>query len=444
MTTELLQQVRVIDPVSGIDNITDVLIADGVIQAIAVNISDISPDTQIRDCRGLVLGPGLVDLYSHSGEPGFEERETLSSLMQAAATGGFTRISILPNTSPAIDNPGLVAQLQKRVQGIGDRGQGNNSSPTPPTSSSPPTPPSPPLPHLHIWGAMTLDVAGKQMTELADLAAAGVIGFTDGLPLDNLSLVRRVLEYVQPLGKPVAFWACDRLLTANGVMRECADAIRFGLPPIPASAETTAIAALLELVAATGNRQVHIMRVSTARSVELIAAAKAQGLPISASTTWLHLLLDTKAIKSYNSSLHLDPPLGTASDVKALREGVRTGVIDAIAIDHAPYTYEEKVQAFAEAPAGAIGFELALPLLWQHLVETGEFTALELWQALSNRPAECLQQKVTAVATNHKAELTLFDPQKIWQVEKKNLYTLSQNTSWLGQELQGRVVQIWV
>ncbi|BCL38655.1 dihydroorotase [Nostoc sp. MS1] len=438
MTTELLQQVRVIDPVSGIDTVTDVLIADGVIQAISTNLSEISPDTQIRDCRGLVLGPGLVDLYSHSGEPGFEERETLTSLMQAAAAGGFTRVSILPDTSPAIDNPALVAQLQKQrdgeMRGMREMREINSS----------PTPPSLPLPHLHIWGAITLDVAGKQMTELADLAAAGVVGFTDGMPLDNLSLVRRLLEYVQPLGKPVAFWPCDRSLTSNGVMRECTDAIRFGLPPIPASAETTAIASLLELVAATGSSQVHIMRVSTARSVELIAAAKAKGLPITASTTWLHLLLDTKAIKTYNTSLHLDPPLGTATDVKALREAVRTGIIDAIAIDHAPYTYEEKVQAFAEAPPGAIGFELALPLLWQYLVETGEFTALELWQALSNRPSACIQQKVNTVAPNHKAELTLFDPKKIWKVEKKNLYTLSQNTSWLGQELQGQVVQIWV
>lgn len=428
MTTELLQQVRVIDPVSGIDNITDVLIADGVIQAIAPNIPNTRPDTQIRDCRGLVLGPGLVDLYSHSGEPGFEERETLASFLQAAAAGGFTKVSILPDTSPAIDNPALVAQLQKRGQG----------------EKSPIPNPQYLAPLLYIWGAMTLDVAGKQMTELADLAAAGVVGFTDGLPLDNLSLVRRLLEYVQPLGKPVAFCPCDRQLSANGVMREGADALRFGLPPIPPSAETSAIAALLELVAASGNTQVHIMRVSTARSVELIAAAKAQGLPITASTTWLHLLLDTKAVKSYNTSLHLDPPLGNASDVKALREGVRTGVIDAIAIDHAPYTYEEKVQAFAEAPPGAIGFELALPLLWQNLVETGEFTALELWQALSTRPAQCIQQKVSAFAPHHQAELTLFDPQKIWKVEKKNLYTLSSNTSWLGQELQGRVIQTWV
>ncbi|MDZ8225172.1 dihydroorotase [Nostoc sp. ChiVER01] len=435
--TELLQKVRVIDPVSKIDELFDVLIADGYIQEVASHITDISPDASIRDCRGLVIGPGLVDLYSHSGEPGFEERETLLSLLQSATAGGFTRISILPNTSPAIDNPALVAQLQKKrgeTRGQGDKGTGGQGDNFSPLSS--------PLPLLHIWGAITLDVAGKQMTELADLASAGVVGFSDGEPLENLALVRRVLEYVQPLGKPVAFWPSDRQLSANGVMREGVDALRFGLPPIPASAETSAIAALLELVAAIGT-PVHIMRVSTSRSVELIASAKAAGLPITASTTWMHLLLDTKAIKSYNTSLHLDPPLGNSSDVAALRAGVRAGVIDAIAIDHTPYSYEEKVQAFAEAPPGAIGLELALPLLWQYLVETEEFTALELWRALSTSPAECLGQKVSAILPHQPAELTLFDPQQIWKVERKSLYTLSQNTPWLGQQIKGHVVQTW-
>ncbi|MDB9318223.1 dihydroorotase [Nodularia spumigena] len=416
---ELLQQVRIIDSELETDKIADVLIADGKIQAVAPQISDISSDTQIKDCRGLILGTGLVDLYSHSSEPGFEERETLSSLLQAAAAGGFTRVSILPDTSPAIDHPAIVAQLRQKA------GEMVN------------------IPHLHIWGAMTLDLAGKQLTELADLVAAGVVGFTDGKPWENLGFVRRVLEYLQPFGKPVAFSPGDRLLSANGVVREGTQALRLGLPPIPASAETTAIASLLELVAATGT-PVHIMRVSTARSVEIIAAAKAQGLPITASTTWMHLLLDTKAIKSYNTSLHLEPPLGNASDVEALRAGVRAGVIDAIAIDHAPYTYEEKVQAFAESPPGAIGFELALSLLWQNLVETGKFTALELWQALSTKPAICLQQKPSLITPDQKAELTLFNPQETWKVEKKNLHTLSSNTPWLGQEIKGRVVQIWV
>ena len=415
MTKELLKQVRVIDPVQKTDTVTDVLIIDGYIQTVAPQITDFSSDTSIRDCQGLILGAGLVDLYSHSGEPGFEERETLNSLLQAAAAGGFTRVGVLPNTSPPIDKPALVAQLQQQRDAY---------------------------PHLHIWGAITLDLAGKQLTEVADLAAAGVVGFTDAKPWDNLGIVRRVLEYLQPFGKPVAFWPCDRHLAANGSMREGAEALRIGLPPIPASAETTAIAALLELVADIGT-PVHIMRISTARSVELIAQAKAQGVPITASTTWMHVLLDTTAIRSYHTSLHLDPPLGNHEDMLCLREAVRTGIIDAIAIDHAPYTYEEKVQAFAESPPGAIGLELALPLLWQNLVATGEFTALELWRVLSHQPAACLQQEVKAIQAGEEAELTLFNPLQIWQVNKANLQTLAYNTPWFAQEVTGRVVQVW-
>ena len=416
---ELLKQVRVIDPGLGIDQVADIVIADGEIETVATQISEISADTHIQDGRGLVLGTGLVDLYSHCSQPGFEERETLSSLLQAAGAGGFTRINILPDTSPAIDHPAIVAQLQQKSREI------NNT------------------PRVYVWGAITQNLGGKQLTELTDLAIAGVVGFTDGQPWENIALVRRVLEYLQPTNKTVAFSPGDRLLSGNGVMREGAEALRLGLPPVPVSAETTAIASLLELVTDTGT-PVHIMRVSTARSVELIACAKAAGVPITASTTWMHLLLDTTAVKSYDTSLRLDPPLGNPSDVEALQAGVKQGVIDAIAIDHAPYTYEEKVQAFAESPPGAVGLELALPLLWQHLVESGKFTALELWRAVSTQPAICLQQKPSMITPHEKAELTLFDPQALWKVENSSLHTLSSNTPWLGQEIKGRVVRVWV
>jgi len=416
VTSELLQQVRVLDPVSGTDELADVMIAGGVIQAVQQRISDYPAQTQIRDCRGLVLGPGLVDLYSHSGEPGFEERETLASLASAAAAGGFTRLSILPDTVPPVDNPAGLARLQSLLL------------------------PDTPI-RVHYWAALTLGVQGQQMTELAELAAtSGVVGFADGQPLGNLALVRRLLEYLKPLGKPVALWPCDWQLAGNGAMREGSFSIRFGLPSVPALAETAALAALLELVEAIGT-PVHIMRVSTARSVQLIESAKARGLPITASTSWMHLLLDTKAIASYDTSLRLEPPLGNPADLAALRQGVRLGVLDAIAIDHTPYTYEEKTVAFAEAPPGAIGLELALPLLWHHLVETGELKALELWRVLSTRPAECLQQIPSAIAPGKPAELTLFAPQLSWKVEKQTLHSRSTNTPWLGQQLNGRVVQ---
>ncbi len=304
MTTELLQQVRVIDPVSQTDKIADVLLVDGYIQAISDKNLDIATDTRIHDARGLVLGTGLIDLYSHSGEPGREQRDTLNSILQAATAGGFTRLSILPDTIPAIDNSALASQLLQKSGVLrsplirnGLENRLVHSSLLPMTS----------FPRLNIWGALTLNISGKQMVEVADLANVGVVGFADAQPLGNLGFVRRLLEYLKPINKPIAMWACDRDLASNGVMREGKDSIRLGLPGNPAISETAAIAGLLELVAATGT-PVHFMRVSTVRSVELIAAAKQRGLPITASTTWMHLLLDTSSIKSYNQSLRLEPP----------------------------------------------------------------------------------------------------------------------------------------
>lgn len=409
---ELLQQVRILDPVSSTEKTADVLIIDGYIKAVENQIYEFPSDTKVRNCHDLILAPGLVDLYSHSGEPGFEERETLESLQKAAISGGFTRLAILPDTSPAIDNPAAVAKIQK------------NS------------------PQLLAWGAITQGVQGQQMTEMAELAEAGVVGFADGKPIVNLALLRRVLEYLQPLGKPIALWPSYPELVGNGVMREGADSIRFGLSGNSVMGETSALAALLEIIAAVGT-PVHIMRVSTARSVQLIEDARSRGLPITASTTWMHLLLDTEALASYNPSLRIEPPLGTPNDRLALRRGIKQGIIDAIAIDHTPYSYEEKTVAFAEAPPGAIGLELALPLLWQNLVATGEFTPLELWRLLSTRPAECLQQNPPKINPGSRAELTLFAPKETWQVNISNLCSLSTNTPWLGQELTGRILQTW-
>ena len=429
--SELLQQVRVIDPISGTDQqILDVLIVDGVIASVAEQIFDYPAQTQVRDCRGLVLGPGLVDLYSHSGEPGFEERETLASLLAAAAGGGFTKIHILPDTMPPLDNPAVLARMQQK---------GDNSEFRIPNSEFK----SSPSPQLYFWGALTLGVQGQQMTQLAELAAAGVVGFADGLPLEDVALLRRVLEYLKPINKPVALWPCNLQLSGNGVMREGSYSVRLGLPGNPAIAETTALATILELISAIGT-PVHIMRVSTARSVQLIQDAKAQGLPVTASTSWMHLLVDTKALSKYNTSLRIEPPVGNPEDLAALRQGVRIGILDAIAIDHTAYTYEEKTVAFASAPPGAIGLELALPLLWQNLVETGEWLALELWRALSTRPAQCLQHTPAAIATGRPAELTLFAPQESWSVNSQTLKSNSTNTPWLGQQLSGRVVKTWI
>ncbi len=435
MSSELLQQVRVLDPVSDHDRVADVLIEDGVIRAIADTLSDYPSETIVQDGRGLILGPGLVDLYSHSGEPGSEERETLRSLARAAAAGGFTRIAILPDTIPAVDNPGSVAWMQKRWWAVsGDRSQASEATPTP-------YPPYP-TPQLYCWGALTLGAEGQQMTELGELAATDIVGFADGRSLTNWLLIRRVLEYLKPLQKPVALFSSDSNLTGNGVMREGPSSLQFGLPGIPAIAETVPLLALLECVETIGT-PVHLMRISTARGVALVRAAKARGVPITASTTWMHLLLNSRAIGRYDPNLHICPPLGNPADQEALQQAVQEGIIDAIAIDHTPYTYEEKTVSFAEAPPGAIGLELALPLLWQSLVETGQWTALALWRSLSTRPALCLQQKVAAIAPGKPAELTLFDPKLAWTVNGPSLQSIARNTPWLEQTVTGRVVKTW-
>lgn len=403
----LLQQVRLLDPVANVDRVTDVLLENGSVRA--VSPSEVPSETEIRSCSSCVLAPGLIDLYSHSGEPGFEERETLESLEKAAIAGGFTHLNILPDTNPAIDHPAIVSQIRAK------------------------------FPRIHCWGALTIETQGQQMTELTELAAE-VAGFSDGKAIPNLALIRRLLEYSQPIQKPIALWASDPGLAGKGVIREGANSMRFGLPGVPVMAESAPLSALLECIEEIGT-PVHLMRISTARGVELIRSAKSRGVPITASTTWLHLLLSTDAVHAYDPSLRLDPPLGNRSDREALIQAVQDGVIDAIAVDHTPYTYEEKTVAFGEAPPGAIGFELALPLLWSNLVETDRWSALDLWRSLTVRPAGCLGQSFKSI--DQPNDLILFDPHEKWTVDHTSLRSLSINTSWLNQSLTGRVIQVW-
>jgi dihydroorotase len=419
---QLIQQVRLLDGVSQTDQVGDVLIGGEAIAAIAPQLSDLPPATELIEGRGKVLLPGLVDLYSQSGEPGHEQRETLISLMRSAAAGGVTRLGILPATSPALDQPALLTALHRRRQ--------EQASPAD-------------LPHLYPWAALTVGTQGQQMTELGDLALAPSVGFSDGQPLPHPLLLQRLLQYLQPLGKPVALWPCDPSLRADGVAREGPHALIYGLSADPPSSETAPLAALLELVALVGT-PLHLMRLSTARGVALIAQAKAQGLPITASTSWLHLLLSSQDLHSYDPNLRLAPPLGTPEDRAALVAAVKMGVIDAIAIDHTPYTYEEKTVGFAAAPPGAIGLELAWSLLWQHLVVEGDWSALELVQALSSRPAQCWGQAPPRLQVGQPAELALFDPTCPWTVKATTLQSLAANTCWWGETLRGRIVRTWV
>ncbi|NJK57823.1 MAG: dihydroorotase [Pleurocapsa sp. SU_5_0] len=421
---QLLQQVRIIDPVQQVDRLADVLIIDGKIKLINDQITDYPAQASIIQPSGLVLGTGLVDLYSHSSEPGNETRETLLELSQAGAMGGFTQLGILPDTIPAIDSAEVIAAVKHK----GDRFNlhGNQS-----TSLSN-------LPRLNFWGA-AYSQTHQTMNALAELEPE-IVGFTTQHNLSNLHLFKQILEYVQPGQKPVAIALHQNELAGAGVVREGNASIRYGMSGSPGFSEAAIIAAVLEIVAEIPT-PIHIMRVSTKRGVELIADAKARGVKVSASTTWMHLLWDSDAIGSYNPNLRLEPPLGNESDRIALVDGVRQGIIDAIAIDHQAYTYEEKTVAFALAPPGVVGLELALPLLWQKFVKSGAWSAIELWQALSSRPRQCIQQHPIAIANNQGIDLVLFDPEKKWLANQDNLKSPAANTPWYNQEITGKVIK---
>lgn len=416
----LLRQVRVIDPVAMVDHPQDVWIQSGKVAAIAKQLSDLPSDTEAIDAQELILAPGLVDLYSHSSEPGYESRETLAQLAQGAIAGGFTQVGILPDTQPTLDTLGQLNSFDQLIQSLPD-----------------------PKPRFQPWAAITRQLQGQALSELGELVTAKCCGFSDGKPLENWSLLRRFLEYARPYDKPIFLFPKNLALHNSGTARYGKASLAYGLVEELVSVETTAIAAICELVAEL-KTPVHLMKISTARGAEIIAEAKQRNLPITASTTWMHLLWNTKALSSYDPNLKLDPPLGNSSDQEALIEAIKTGVLEAIAIDHQPYLYEEKTVSFAEAPAGVIGLEVALPILWQYFVVSLDWQPLQLWRALSTNPQKCLGHPVKPITPESPQPLILFDPSQTWQVHSENLYCPQMNTPWWNKTLTGKVRNVFL
>ena len=415
---ELLQQIRLIDPTQGIDRLSDILIIEGKIEAIANSITEYPDQTQIVTGDGLILGTGLVDLYSHAQEPGNEGRESLLDLMRAATAGGFTQVGILPDTVPKIERIEILDAIAQKSNLLTQEQS---------------------LSQLHFWGAASVDDSGKQMNELAQLKSK-VIGYSDRFNLSNLNLFKQLLEYVQPWQKTIAIALDQNELTGNGVVREGEASIRYGMSGNPRFSEAAIIAAILEILVEIPT-PIHIMRVSTKRGVELIANAKQRNIPVTASTTWMHLLWNSAATGNYDPNLRLEPPLGEEKDREALIAGVKQGIIDAIAIDHQAYTYEEKTVPFRLAPPGVVGLEIALPLLWQNLVETQKLSALELWQALSTNPCICWQQQPIEISPKRNANLVLFAPQKTWIGDRESLQSPAFNTPYYNQQIIGKVIK---
>jgi len=396
----VLGNVRFIDPRNSIDQIADVLIVEGKLKSI--NTQELPGEIDYLNCENLLLAPALVDLYSILSQPGHEERETLSSLLCAARAGGIGQLNLY---SKVLNEPASFVHLDELLKTEGSSIE------------------------VNFWACANNN---QQLNNLLELSQSRIIGFIYNNPIEDYALARSILEYLAPIGLPLALTPLDRALAGKGVMREGVQALRLGLSGVPSYCETASLAGILQMVEEIGT-PVHFMRISTAKSIELIAQAKRKGLPITASTTWLHLLFTSEDIASYNPNLRLEPPLGNPGDRHALVEAIKTGIVDAIAIDHTPYTYEEKTVAFAEAPTGAIGLEIALALLYQKLVLTEELSPLELWAALTLKPIHSLGRS----PNNH---WILFDPNQQWKVEPSSLNSLSHNTHYLGEQVSGKVI----
>jgi dihydroorotase len=413
----LLANARILDPSRDLDIVGDVLIADGVVREAkrGIGAAGVPEGTDVIDCRGKVVAPGLVDMRAFIGEPGAASRETLASASQAAAAGGVTTIVCQPNTSPAIDEPATVDFVLRRARDTA-------------------------IVHVHPMAAITKGLEGKEMTEIGLLKAAGALAFTDcDKSITNAQVMRRALTYARDFDALIVHHTEDPDLTGDGVMNESEFASRLGLLGVPTAAETVMLERDLRLVSLTGGRY-QAASVTCAESLEVLRRAKYAGLDVSAAASINHLTLNENDIGPYRTFLKVAPPLRAESDRKALVEGIASGVIDVIMSDHNPQDVETKRLPFAEAAPGAIGLETML-VAGLRLVHSGELQLMALLRALSTRPAQLLGLPGGTLRAGAPADLIVVDTDVPWVVDPNELKSKCKNTPYDEARMQGRVVR---
>lgn len=408
----LLRGGRVIDPARGLDEVLDVLLADGVVARIGRAL-DAPEGADIRTVGGLVVAPGLIDVHVHLREPGGEHKETIATGARAAAAGGFTAVCAMPNTDPPVDDPASVGY----VRAAGLRAGGARVYPT---------------------GAVSVGQAGERLAEIGEMVEAGAVAVTDdGRPVSDAGLMRLALEYSMAFGIPVASHCEEKGLSRGGSMNEGIISTRLGLTGIPNAAEDVMIARDLMLAELTGGR-LHVQHVSTAGGVAMIREARARGVTVTAEATPHHLTLTDEAVDGYDTNAKMNPPLRTAADVEAVRSGLADGTLDVLATDHAPHHYDEKEQAFDDAPFGIVGLETAFGICMTALVENGVLTLPELIRRMSTNPARAFNLPGGTLAEGGVADVTVLDPAAAWTVDPARFYSKSRNTPFAGWSLRGR------
>lgn len=394
----------------------EVLVRGGEIVAVGADL-EIPRRARLLDAEGCLVAPALVDLHAHLREPGGERAETIESGSRAAVLGGYSAVVVMPNTDPPIDSAAVVRDVESLAKSA--------------------------LCAIAVAGAITVGRQGEQLAPLGEMAELGVRVFTDdGCGVQDAALMRHALEYAKDLGVVLAEHCEDEVIAAGGQMHEGAWSARLGIRAQPALAEEAMLARDLGLVRLTG-ATMHFLHLSTARSLGLLAAAKAEGLPVTGEVTPHHLSLTDAEVASYDPRFKVNPPLRPERDVSALRAGCGDGVVDAIATDHAPHPEEAKEEPFELAPPGMLGLETALSVAYEALVLSGACSLPRLFELLSTAPARiCGLDRLGhggAVEPSSPANLCVFDPAASFVVDAGRLASRSTNSPFSGRTLTGRV-----
>ena len=411
MKSLLIRGGRLIDPAHEIDQTGDLLVVDG---RIAEGTAAGSTADQVIDARGKIVCPGLIDCHVGFREPGFEEDETIESGASAALAGGFTTVASLPDTMPVVDTRASAEFVIRQAERAG---------------------------HCRVLplGAATKGLQGKELAEIGQLIDGGAIAFSDGKqPIANAEIMRRALQYTRMWNKPILHHAQVPELVHEGVMHEGFQSTVLGLRGMPAAAEEIMVRRDIALVETTGGR-VHLMCVSSRRSVEEIRQAIARGLPVSADVTPQHLLLTDDLLTTFDANLKVDPPVRTEDHRQALIEGLQDGTIAVISSDHQPVAEEKKTLEIDRAPFGIVGLETLLPLCVEALITPGHLDWMQLLAKLTSGPAHLLGLETGTLRPGTPADITILDPEEIWRIDAAAFCSRSRNTPFDGKTVRGRV-----
>ncbi len=410
--TILLRGGHLVDPAAGLDGPHDLFIRRGRLEAIAPQIT--READLVLTLSDLVVAPGFGDMHVHLREPGQEDAETIASGCRAAAAGGFTRAACMPNTTPPLDNGGLIEFVVRRAAQVD-------------------------LARVFPVGAATRGRAGRELTEMQELRTAGAIAVSDdGNPIESSRVMRRVLEYARTWDLPVITHAEDRDLAQDGIMHEGYWSTVLGLRGVPAAAEGIAIARDIRLAQLTG-AQLHVAHVSTREGVDLVRAAKQAGIRVTAETAPHYFALTDEALKEYDSVFRVNPPLRSEQDRQAILAGLRDGTLDAVATDHAPHTQVAKDQELEAAPSGVIGLETAVGLAFEILHHREGFPLARVVELFATAPARILAWGGGRLQLGEDTDLTVCDPRATWVVDPEAFHSRSRNCPFRGWSLRGRV-----